>query len=824
MSLQKNSIMNQLPLPAQNHNPILLKESKIDNLDILNTLIKSSIDIEISKPEILFITSFPNRECGIATYCDDLLKSIQNQFGSSFTVTVCALESDEKNYDYPDCVKFILKTNNFDDYIDLAKKINSDTAIKLVFVQHEFGLFGGEMGEYYTQFLLLIKKPTITTFHTVLPNPDNKRKSIVKSIAKLTDKIVVMTKKSSKILQNDYDIPFEKIEVIHHGTHLISSQKELEKTDKNYFDKRFVLSTFGLLGENKCIETALDALPAIIEKFPTVLYLIIGKTHPEIIKNEGEKYRNFLVQKVADLGLQNNVTFINKYLPLDELIEYLQRTTIYLFTSKDPFQAVSGTFAYAMASGCPVISTPIPHAKEMLRNGTGIIVDFQNPKQLANAAKQLLGSNNLLRQKSLNGLHKIVPTAWQNSAIAHINLINKELNNSVNLKFEIPTINLKHIKRLTTDKGMIQFSQIDVPDFGSGYTIDDNARALVAVAKHYKLTGDKNDLILIETYLNFIISCQQEDGSFLNYVDIDGQFMVKNQDENLEDANGRAIWALGEFCSFGKLFDSVYIKMAENSIKKAFQNIVKLRSPRAIAFSIKGLYHYNSKRKETKIKLLITSLADDLVSKYRGVSDAKWHWFEDYLTYGNSVLPQAMLYAHLATGSELFKKVAKSSFDFLLSVIFKNNQIKVISNQGWHVKGKTANKFGEQPIDVAYTVMALDLFYEVFKEKIYLEKISVAFEWFLGKNHLKQIIYNPCTGGCYDGLEENHVNLNQGAESTVSYLLSRLTIEKYAFLNVESIEDLLPHEIKIKPSEKIINTRKPKKSTYIKQLMNLFFY
>ena len=340
------------------------------------------LEATTSKPTILFITSFPNRECGIATYCEDLLKSIQDKFGHSFDLQVCALESDEKIFDYPDCVKYVLKTSDLSNYYDLAQIINDDIHINLVFIQHEFGLFGGQFGDYFIQLLALINKPVITTFHTVLPNPNFKLKNVVHALAALTDKIVVMTKKSATILQNEYNISNDKIEVIQHGTHLISSQKTIEKTDKNYFDNRYVLSTFGLLGANKSIETALDALPDIIIKFPTVLYLIIGKTHPEIIKTEGEKYRTFLEQKVISLGLQNNVLFINKYLPLNELLSYLQRTTIYLFTSKDRFQAVSGTFAYALASGCPVISTPIPHAKEMLKNGTGVIVDFENTRQL----------------------------------------------------------------------------------------------------------------------------------------------------------------------------------------------------------------------------------------------------------------------------------------------------------------------------------------------------------------------------------------------------------------------------------------------------------
>jgi glycosyltransferase involved in cell wall biosynthesis len=777
--------MKTIISPTQNKSLILYNAPKsyvsVSYINSLNTTASKSL-----VPEILFITSFPNRECGIATYCEDLLKSIQAQFGSSFAVKVCALESDDKEYDYPECVDYVLKTNNFNDYYDLAEEINDNYNISLVFIQHEFGLFGGEMGDYFIQLLSLINKPVITTFHTVLPNPNFKRKNVVKAIALLTDKIVVMTKTSAKILENEYGIPIEKIEVIQHGTHLISSPKMLNEYDKNYFDNRFVLSTFGLLGDNKCIETALEALPAIVQKFPTVLYLIIGKTHPEIIKTEGEKYRHFLEKKVTDLGLEKNVQFVNKYLPLNELIDYLQRTNIYLFTSKDPFQAVSGTFAYALASGCAVVSTPIPHAKELLKNGTGIIVDFQNSKQLANATIKLLSNPALLQQKRLNGLHKIVPTSWQNSAIAHIELINHQLKNEVKLKYVVPEINLNHIKRLTTKNGMIQFSQIDVPDFDSGYTIDDNARALIAVAKHYQLTGDKSDLILIETYLRFIVSCQQEDGSFLNYMDLEGNFLDKNQDENLEDANGRAIWALGEFSAFGNLFDAFYIKMAEHYLNKSLNNITRLHSPRAISFAIKGLYHYNGHKKEVRINQLITTLADNLVSKYRGVSDENWKWFEEYLTYGNSVLPEAMLYAHLATKSELFKKIAQSSFDFLLSVIFKKDQIKVISNQGWQIKGKSPNQFGEQPIDVAYTVMALGLFYDVFKNKKYLNKMMVAYNWFLGKNHLHQIVYNPCTGGCFDGLEEKHVNLNQGAESTVSYLLSRLTVAQYFDLDNEN--------------------------------------
>ncbi len=735
--------------------------------------------IDGSLPEILFITSYPSRECGIATYSYDLMTAIKQKFGSSFSLKICALEIPGVKYEYPEEVKYILHTSELEQYYKLAKQINADTNLKLVFVQHEFGLFGGHYGEYLLRFLSMINKPAITTFHTVLPGPDSYCKKVVQEIITLSNSVVVMTNNAAAILATEYEAPVKKIEVIPHGTHLVSSFGPKERKAKNYLGNRLILSTFGLLSSGKSIETALNALPAIIEKFPNVLYLIIGKTHPGIIQHEGEKYRKFLHAKVIELNLENNVRFINKYLSLGDLLEYLQRTDIYLFTSKNPHQAVSGTFAYAMSCGCPIISTPIPHATELL-DGAGIIVDFQNTMQLAEATIKLLSDPRMLLEMRLNALHKISPTAWQNAAIAHVELLQKNISEKKErLKFEMPDISLAHIKRLTTVTGMLQFSAIAVPDIESGYTLDDNARALIAVTKHYEITGEITDINLIDTYLKFIIFCQQANGNFLNYVDNDRKFYDKNSDENLEDSNGRAIWALGEIIATHNLFNNYVIVQAEHAIEKSFRHILKLHSPRAIAFSIKGLHNYNTVYKNAAVKQLIISLADNLVSKYRGVSEKKWEWFEEYLTYANSVLPESLLYAYLSTGNQVFKNIAKSSFDFLLSIIFCDGKIKVVSNQGWHIKGKPSNKFGEQPIDVAYTILALGLFYDVFKDQTYLHKMEIAFNWFLGNNHLHQIVYNPCTGGCYDGLEEHHINLNQGAESTVSYLLARLTVEKY---------------------------------------------
>ncbi len=728
--------------------------------------------------EILIITSFPPRKCGIATYSQDLIKAIEDIYDDSFIIKVCALQKKDLNLDYPNEVKYFLKTWLKEDYKRLALEVNADEDIKIIYLQHEFGLYDGELGNYLLDFLESIEKPVITTFHTVLTKPSDARKEVVQKITELSSQVIVMTKLSAQILKNEYQISEEKIKLIPHGTHLIKPFNQTKNVEIPYKDK-IIISTFGLISEGKGIETALEALPKIIAKFPEVLYLIIGKTHPEVIKNEGEKYRIFLHRKVKELNIEKNVLFINKYLSLDILLEYLQRTDLYFFTSKDPQQAVSGTLVYALAAACPVVSTPIPHSLELL-DGAGIKFDFGNADQLADAAIVILSDPQLMEDMRLNALHRISPTAWQNAAIAHIEIAKNQLKGThLQLKYKIPAINLEHIKRLTTDFGMIQFAKISEPVLSSGYTLDDNARALIAVAKHFELTGKFSDLPLINIYLNFIIFCQQENGAFLNYVTIDKQFFDKNKDENLEDANGRAMWALGEFLSLKQLLDFNLQAQVEAAFQKAIPTVDKLQSPRAIAFCIKGLYYYYQFKNDESVLKIITKLADNLVSKFRCVSNEEWQWFEEYLTYANALLPQAMLLAGQCTKNDIYKDVAHKSFDFLVETIFDNERISVVSNQTWLHKGKKSNIYGEQPIEIAYTILAVESFYKENYNKDYLQKMKISFNWFLGENHLNQIIYNPSTAGCYDGLEEHQVNLNQGAESTVSYLLARLVIERY---------------------------------------------
>jgi len=728
--------------------------------------------------EILFITSYPPRECGIATYSQDLIKALNNQFSNSLSIKVCALESGKTDYKYPSEVKYVLKTSIAAEYKKMVSRINSDTRIKAVVIQHEFGFYKVQE-QAFLQFLFNLTKPLVIVFHTVLPHPDDLLKSKIKNIAAFCESIVVMTNTSSDILINQYGIAQEKISVIAHGTHLVPSiSKKLLKLKYGLLDRK-VLTTFGLLGSGKGIETTLEALPAIIKACPEVMFMVIGKTHPEVVKEEGEKYREMLEQKVIEYSLQDNVRFVNSYLALPDLLEYLQLTDIYLFTTNDPNQAVSGTFVYAMSCGCPIISTPIPHARELLTKDTGIIFDFRDSKQLAKSAIRLLRNDKLRNDISINTLQKIVSTAWENSAIAHSILFGEITDDKIPIQFNLPEINLNHLKQMTTKTGIIQFSKINRPDIKTGYTLDDNARALVATCMYFELTGEKEIVADIIKYLRFIKYCQQPDGDFLNYVDKELKFTDQNKEVNLDDSNGRAVWALGYLISLKGQLPAEIISEACAIFDKSMFHISTMYSTRAMAFTVKGLYYYQTTLKSFEKLILIKTLADRMVQMYKHESDVKWEWFESYLTYANSILPEAMLYAWLLTNDTKYKDIAISSFDFLLSQTFNENGIEVISNKSWLQKGVEAGHPAEQPIDVAYTIMTLSKFYDEFRNVSYNKKMETAFNWFLGDNRLHQIVYNPSTGGCYDGLEENHVNLNQGAESTVSYLMARLTVQKY---------------------------------------------
>ncbi|MBE9489354.1 MAG: glycosyltransferase [Bacteroidetes bacterium] len=730
--------------------------------------------------KMLIVSSYPPRECGLATFSNDIINAVEVVFGKTLPIEVCALQNEKSQFQYNSEVTHILSTSFLEDYRKAAEEINERDDIGLVCVQHEFGLFGGEYGDYLLAFLLALNKPVITVFHSVLPNPDKKRKKIVRAIADLSDRIVVLTKKSQEILINQYRYRNSKIIVIPHGTHIVLwEQKEKLKIKYDYSDK-IVMSTFGLISENKSIETVLYALPEIVNKHPEVIYLVIGKTHPEILKREGEQYRNMLINIVQELHLENNVLFINEYLELNQLLEYLTLSDIYLFTSKDPNQAVSGTLAYAMSCGCAVISNPIPHAVETINDDIGILLKgFGKSDEFQKAIIKLIDNKEKRISMGRNAFSLTRATTWENVAIQYGLLFGELTNRVEDLRFNIPPIKLNHIKELTTDFGILQFSNFSQPDPTSGYTLDDNARALIDMVMYHKYYEDDVALKLANIYLSFIESMQRDNGWFDNYRNYEGQLTNQNHEVNLEDANGRALWSLGYVIAHKQILPVDFVLRAEKCWDKALERINDINSPRAIAYAIKGLYLYYSVYQNEKIKQHIEQLANMLLHQYKISSKEDWYWYEDYMTYANNVLPEAMMYSFLTTKDKRFKKIAEISFDFLLAHYFMKGQLTVISNKGWFKKENERFFYGEQPIEVATTIIALDLFYNVTGMKKYRDQLELAFSWFLGNNHLNQIMYNSKNGASYDGLEDKRININQGAESTLCFFKTQIIMEQY---------------------------------------------
>lgn len=731
-----------------------------------------------NKSKIVFLSTFPPTQCGIATYTQDTIKGINDVYGKSITCEICELVDKPKENPTE---AYTLNTRNREEYAKVAAEINKDENVKLVHIQHEFGLFGGNYGDHLLDFLNEIKKPVTFTFHSVIPNPNNDLKTFVKLLLNYSNSVFVMTNQSKDILVNDYQIEEDIITTMPHGTHIVIYETPHQAKAKFNMQDRIVLSTFGLLGEGKNIETGLQALAKIVKKEPNVLYLIIGKTHPNLIIDGVDAYRNKLEAIVAELHLENNVQFVNQYLDTDELLDYLKATDVYMFTSKDPNQAVSGTFSYAMSCACPMVASKIPHTREVLTPELGILVDIGDVDQFAEAALKLISDEDLRHEMGIQAFTKTRASSWENCAITHMNTYKRLFENNAEIKFSYPDIQLRHIKKLTTDLGIIQFSKISIPDLDSGYTLDDNARALVAFCMHYQLTQDKEDLPYILIYLDFIERCQKPNGSFINYVDKEyREHVEQNAEVNLEDSNARAIWALGIVVSNMDILPENISKKAEKCLLSSLKWAETIQSPRSIGFATKGLYYYHNAVPNLYVAAIINKLNAKLLANYEDHASENWQWFENYLTYANGILPESMLYAYLITNKPVYKKVAMDSLDFLMSKMFVNKEFKVISNQGWLMKNSVARQYGEQPIDVAYTIQTLNAFYTAFEIPEYKNKMKAAFNWFLGKNHLNQIMYNPVSGGGYDGLEKENVNLNQGAESTICYLTARLLMEKFA--------------------------------------------
>jgi len=745
---------------------------------------------------IVFMTTYPPRECGIATFTSDLIDNFDKIFSPQVETRVIAMET-EKTTGLPvdeNKVIFRISEDKAEDYTQAAKYLNELEQVKVVSIQHEFGLFGKNDGENILVFLDAIKKPVTITFHTVLPKPSESILNMVKKIAGRAECLIVMTQSSRTLLENTYSVPSEKIKIIPHGIHALDYTKSdlaknelaklglaLEKDIKN----KKIISTFGLLNRGKGIEFAIEALPAIIKEFPETRYLVIGATHPVVLRREGPVYINELRAKAESLGVLDHVLFYNSYFKTEDLLKFIQATDVYLALSQNPDQAVSGTLTYAMGAGKPVISTPFMQAKEVVTSEVGHLVQFNDSTSIAHAVLNLFNDQAQLESKSRAAYFRTRGMVWSNIAILYMHefvALSAEL---CQKEKTLPKINLSHFKRMTDDFGKFQFAILTDPNPLSGYTLDDNARALIAMA--WKINDQDPDYKdLAEVYLSFLERASLSNGGFINYYNVDRQENnLRNSVENLEDSGARALWAIAELYK-SNASEAMRLR-AKNLFNHQLDNHKHIASPRAAAFFIKAFSTWLSvgetdAYRTTELVAHITFYADFLMSILKDNETSDWVWFEDSMTYSNAVLPEALFLAHQYTKYEHYLVAAKKTLEFLSNNSLKDSRDGImcmpIGQAKWFKRGGVKELFDQQPEEVSSLVLALHVAFNITKEEKYSSTMYSVFSWFLGNNILNQVIYSHSSGGCYDGLGDQYINLNQGAESTVSYLLARLILER----------------------------------------------
>ncbi len=723
------------------------------------------------KPIIVFLSTYPPRECGIATFTQDLLHYSQKIPGFRFKYKVAAFNlSPLDTYKYPREVKWEIDENSKSDYLNLARTINNDANVSGVILQHEYGIFGGLEGEKILYFMENCSKPILVTLHTALPMPGLKMKEVTEKIIKLARQIVVLTKDSKEIIQKVYPQSNGKIFIIPHGIHNVQFSLQAEHKEKLELKNHIVISTFGLLSRNKGIKYVIAALPDVVKKYPSLIYLILGETHPVIRRKEGEKYRLELAHLIKTLGLKKYVRFYDQYLSLPELLEFLQATDIYISTTINPNQAVSGTLSYALGAGRPVISTKFKQAQEIVTADVGRLVPIKDSVALTSALFDLLKDKEKLKHLARNAYKKTRPMIWSTVAEKYTNLLARNI---------VPPINLHHLYEMTDHVGLFQFAQLTAPNKSAGYTLDDNARALIACSWLMKIKYGKKISTLIDTYFSFIKKCQLRDGTFINYIGVDGLPTNQNNQEDLSDTQMRTLWALGEILKNQEL--SIKVR---NEAKKMFILSIgkerRLDHLRAKAFAIKAISLALNVLPDYKQKLLvyIKNYGDSLLISLKENSLKSWIWFEKDLNYSNALLSEALIIAGKVLNNVIYTNKGIESLSFLIGKTFTPDMYIPIGQSHWYRNNLKRSQFDQQPEDPAAMILALSSAFEFTRDEKYKNLARKCFSWFLGNNTINKFMYDEKTGGCYDGLHPDRVNLNQGAESLVSYLMSSITILK----------------------------------------------
>lgn len=731
---------------------------------------------------IVVLSTYPPRECGIATFAENLVQAFKEQLPTAIKVKVIAINrSTTQHYHYPREVIDQVVEGDRTDFMRIAQTLNTNPQVKAVIVQHEFGIYGPNAGNVLVDFLYHMKKPVITVLHTVEERPQPAYKKVLQDVVAASQAIVTMNRTATHLLATVYDVAGPSIHVIPHGIPTIPPYDKEEAKKRLGLSGKNVLMTFGLLSADKSIETIIQALPRVVKRFPNTMYVVVGQTHPNVLAREGQLYRNSLEKMVKDLHLSAHVKFMNYYLSEPDVVRYLQSADIYLLSPRNPQQIVSGTLAYAMGAGKAVISTPFLHAKEMAQTGLIRLAEFASPNSFSKQMIDLLSHPQELSALERKAYGATREALWKNVALNYHNVLvalgalqqprvrdvvnHEELYNTL---AQLPPLKSHHLRRLTDDFGIIQFAQYNVPDIASGYSTDDVARALIAMCMFWSIRNTQSSLQYIELYIRFLEFVTGENGKIYNMVNVK---RVIDRKHWSEDAHARAVWALGYVVATRNLPASLRTR-ARKLLRKSALRTERLRYVRSNSFSMIGLYYSGQKK-------ALAKKADVLIAMYERNAKKDWGWFEHFLSYSNSKPVEALLYAYAGTQKKKYLTTAKTALDFLISHTIIDEVFQPISHHGWFGRGTTQRiHFDQQPVEAASMVHTLMLAYRCTHEKKYLQSAFIVYQWFMGRNVRHQRLYDEATGGCFDGLGETSVNMNQGAESTICHFMARMYFEK----------------------------------------------
>jgi glycosyltransferase involved in cell wall biosynthesis len=738
--------------------------------------------------KLAFIGNYVPRRCGIATFTADVCESVAREAPDIECVTA-AMNDTAEGYHYPDRVRFEVAQNDLDEYRQLADFLNLGR-VDLVCIQHEYGIFGGPAGSHLLLTQRRLRMPVVTTLHTVLLEPNDLQRQVLTELCGLSDRVIVMSERSRGYLNDIYGVPPAKVDLIHHGI------PDMPFVDPNFYKDLFgvegrrVILTFGLLSPNKGIENVIRALPAVIEHFPDAVYIVLGVTHPHVKREKGEEYRISLQRLARELHVSDHVVFHNRYVDINELCQFLGAADVYVTPYLNPAQAVSGTLAYAAGTGKAVVSTPYWYAEELLAEGRGRLVPFSNHTAMGETLVGLFANEaerHAMRKQAYAFGRQMI---WKEVARSYLETFKRaaaermrspvfvdRARDEDQMDMDLPELKLNHLITLTDDTGIIQHARTTVPNLSEGYASDDNSRALIVSLR--ALEHEEDPVVLHRLagrYLAFIdFAFNLKNRRFRNFLGYDRRWL---EDAGSEDAHGRTLWALGTVV--GASHDDAFVALAMNLFESALPAVELFSSPRAWAYALLGVCSYIRRFPgASNARRVREGLARRLLDLYKAVATDDWPWFEQSLSYANARLSQALIRAGNDMDDKQMVENGLRSLDWLVRIqTGESGNFSPIANSGWR-RGTQRTRFDQQPLEAQCTIEACFRAWRVTGEQRWRRAMTATFEWFLGRNDLGLPVYDYATGGCHDGLHAEGVNINEGAESTLAFLGSLLTL-RYA--------------------------------------------